>query len=263
MILDKAAAVIRKDALTALRYRNGFFLNAFAPAAQLVMFYYLAQSIGQQFRPEGLPYFVFLVIGTGFYTFLISGAHCFLRIIQEAQQAGTLEVLMTSATPAPVLIFLSMISAFAGEVLQLLVYVAVGFVVFRIPLHPNLAGSLLVFVLSVAIILSFGLMAAALQISTHKGSAALWILGSTAWVFSGTLFSASALPSRLRLISELLPMTHSLNAMRLAVMSQNPSGLSKEIGLLVLFCALLVPFSLWFFSWTVKRARQLGTLSFC
>lgn len=263
MILDKAAAVIRKDALTALRYRNGFFLNTLAPAAQLLMFYYLAESVGQQFRPEGMPYFAFLVIGTGFYTFLISGAHSLFRIIQEAQQAGTLEVLMTSATPPPVLIFLSVISAFAGEIIQLLIYFAAGFLVFRFSVHPHLGGSFVVFVLSVAIILAFGLMAAALQISTHKGSAALWVLGSTAWVFSGTLFSATALPSRLRFISELLPMTHSLNAMRLAVMSQDSAGLSKEIGLLVLFSAVLVPFSLWFFSWTVRRARQLGTLSFC
>ena len=263
MILDKVAVVIRKDALTALRYRNGFVLNAVAPAAQLVMFHYLAQSVGQQFRPEGLPYFLFLVIGTGFYTFLIGCAHSFLRITQEAQQAGTLEVLMTSATPATVLIFLSAISAVACGVLQFVVYVLAGFLFFQVPLHPNVAGSAVVLVLSVVIVLCFGLIAAALQISTHKGSAALWLLGSTAWVFSGTMFSVSALPGSLRLVSQLLPMTHSLSAMRLAVMSQNPSALNRETGLLVLFSALLVPFSIWFFSWTVQRARQLGTLSFC
>ena len=45
MILDKAASIIKKDFLTALRYRNGLMLNAFAPVAQLVMSYYLARSV--------------------------------------------------------------------------------------------------------------------------------------------------------------------------------------------------------------------------
>ena len=42
-----------------------------------------------------------------------------LKMIQESQQTGTLEVLLTTATPAPVLIFLSAFSAFAGKLANL------------------------------------------------------------------------------------------------------------------------------------------------
>ena len=261
MTLDKAAAVIKKDFLTSLRYRNGLLLNAFAPVAQLVMFYYLARAVGPQFRPEGMPYFLFLLVGTGFYTFLLTGMHSFFRSIQESQQAGTLEVLMTTATPAPVLLSLSVVSVFASGFIQMFLYVGGGLLLFRPPLHISIVGCIAVFMLSLVIAVSVGLFAAGLQIAIHKGSAALWLLGSMAWVVSGTLFPIAVLPRPIEIIAQLLPMTHSLAGMRLAVMSDG-SGLMKEVEVLVAFSVVLVPASIGFFSWTLRRARQFGTLSF-
>src|SRR5439155_3269427 len=125
-LLDKMAAILRRDLLSALRYRNGFLLTAFASAAELASFYFLARAIGPGFRPDGVEYFPFLLVGTGLYTFLVVGINAFLHIVQEAQQTGSLEVLMTTSTPAPVLVFLSAMSAFAGNTLQLLFYLGGG-----------------------------------------------------------------------------------------------------------------------------------------
>ena len=262
MILDKAAAVVKKDFLTSIRYRNGLLLNIFAPVAQLVMFYYLARAVGPQFRPEGMPYFLFLLVGTGFYTFLLTGMHSFFRSIQESQQSGTLEVLMTTATPAPQLLFLSVISVFAGGVIQLVLYVGGGLLLFRPPVHLNVVGCAVVFALSVVIAVSVGMIAAGLQIAIHKGSAALWLLGSTAWVVSGTLFPIAVLPRPIEIAAQFLPMTHSLAGMRLAVVADGSPALVREIGVLIAFSMVLVPASIGFFSWTLRRARQFGTLSF-
>lgn len=123
MILDKAAVVLKKDVLTAWRYRNGFVIGTVGTAAQLATFYYLSRAVGPQFHPEGMPYFLFLLVGTGFFAFLITGMHSFLQTIQESQQNGTLEVLMTTSTPPAVLLSLSAISAFAGGLVQLFLYV--------------------------------------------------------------------------------------------------------------------------------------------
>lgn len=262
MILDKAAAVLKKDLLTSIRYRNGLVINFVAPAGQLIMFYYLARSVGPQFRPDGMPYFLFLLVGTGFYTFLLTGMHSFYRSIQESQQGGTLEVLMTTATPAPVLLGLSVISVFASGFVQLVLYLAGGWLIFRPVLSVNFAGGLAVFLLSSAIAVSIGMIAAGLQVSIHKGSAVLWLLGSTAWVVSGTLFPVASLPAPIRLLAALLPLTHSVTAMRLAVTAGASGALIKEIQALALFCLLLVPASIYFFAWTMRRARQFGTLSY-
>src|SRR5215469_5358012 len=165
MILEKASAVLRKDFLTAARYRNGFVLNIVAPLTQLATFYYLSRAVGSQFRPEGVPYFLFLLIGTGFHPFLLSGTHSFLRMIQEAQQTGTLEVLMTTSTRPSELLALSAISAFAGAFVQFFIYVGIGVWLFAPNVKPNFPGVVLVFGASVLIASAIGIFAAGLQIS--------------------------------------------------------------------------------------------------
>jgi len=263
MIVDKAVAVLKKDVLTAIRYRNGLLLSAIAPAAQLVTFYYLARAVGPQFRPEGMPYFLFLLIGTGFYSFLLTGTYSFLRTIQEAQQGGTLEVLMTTSTRPEVLVGLSAISAFGSAFAQLFFYVGAGRLLFARGVHVNFFAAALVFALSVVIAAAIGMVAAGLQISIHKGSAVIWALGSSSWLLAGTLFPVAALPGPVQVISQLLPFTHSLTGMRLAMLQPlSSSALRSEIGMLFFWALALGPASIVFFSWTVRRARQLGTLSF-
>src|SRR6266496_2754585 len=51
MIFAKAAAVLKRDIVTSLRYRSGFFFKLVSPALQLASFYYLARAVGPQFRP--------------------------------------------------------------------------------------------------------------------------------------------------------------------------------------------------------------------
>jgi len=262
MIVGKIIAILKKDAITAVRYRNGFVLSSLAQAAQLAAFYYLARAIGPQFRPEGMPYFLFLLIGTGFYTFLLSGTHSFLKTIQESQQTGTLEVLLTTATPAAVLVSLGALSAFGESLLQFVVYIGAGVFLFAPILHISVAGCVLAFGFSILSAFAIGLFAAGIQISMHKGSAVLWVLGSGAWLMSGTLFPVTALPKPVQMVSYVIPFTHSLAAMRLAVLGGSFTAVSREVGILALFALFLVPAGVMFFSWMVRQARQNGTLSF-
>jgi ABC-2 type transport system permease protein len=206
--------------------------------------------------------FCFLLIGTGFYTFLLSGTHGFLKAIQESQQTGTLEVLLTTATPAAVLVPLGVLSAFADGLLQFAVYVGAGVLLFAPTLHVSVAACPLVFGISVLSAFAIGLFAAEMQISMHKGSAVLWVLGSGAWLMSGTLFPVAALPKPMQMVSYFIPFTHSLAATRLAVLGGNFSVVASEVGILAVFAIVLVPTGIMFFSWMVRQARQNGTLSF-
>jgi ABC-2 type transport system permease protein len=262
-LFDKAVAVIRRDLLTAVRYRTGFLITGAGAAAELAAFYYLARAIGPGFHPEGLDYFPFLLVGTGFYTFLVTGVNAFLVIVQEAQQTGTLEVLMTTSTPAPVLLFLSALSAFAGSTLQLIFYVGAGLLLFGFPLHVNVVGCMVIFILSLVLAIAFGMLAAALQLALQKGSALVWLLGSGAWFLTGTLFPVSTLPRPLWWVAQFIPITHALNGMRMALLQgARWAEMGSEIGWLLLFCLILLPLSLWVFSFTLRRARRAGSLSF-
>ena len=260
-LADKTAVIFRRDILTAMRYRTGFLLGAAGEITELAAFYYLSRAVGPGFRPEGVEYFSFLLIGTGFYTFLLMGVHAFLQTVQEAQQTGTLEVLMTTSTSPPVLVFLSAMSAFAANTVTLAFYLIAG-VMFGAPLRPNVISSIAVFVLSLVVAAAIGLLAAALQLAVQKGSAVVWVLGSV-WFMTGTLFPVQTLPKILRDLADLIPITHSLEGMRLALLENATlSGVGHELLILAVFALVLVPFSLMVFSWTLRRARLEGTLSF-
>jgi ABC-2 type transport system permease protein len=260
-LLDKTAVIVRRDLLTTVRYRTGFLLSGAGAITELAAFYYLSRAVGPGFRPEGIEYFSFLLVGTGFYTFLLMGVHAFLQTVQEAQQTGTLEVLMTTSTSPPVLVSLCAMSAFAANTVALLFYLAAG-LLFGAPLHPNFAASLAVFLLSVIIAVAIGLLAAALQLAIQKGSAVIWALGSV-WFLTGTMFPVQTLPKPLRDVAQIIPITHSLAGMRMALLEgASLGGVAHELVILALFGIVLVPSSLLFFSWTLRRARMEGTLSF-
>ncbi len=261
-LTEKLTAIIRRDVLTTVRYRNGFLLSAVGVFAEMLAFFYLARAIGPSFRPEGVDFFAFLVVGSGFYTFLITGVQAFLSTVQEAQQTGTLEVLMTTSTPAPVLIFLSAFSAFAGKLTNLVLFLVIGILLFRVPLlHPNPVGVGVIFLLSLGVALALGVFAAALQIAVQKGSAVIWLLGSV-WFLTGTIFPVGTLPLPLRWAAWCIPVTHSLAGMRGALLlGRSTADLAPEILWLSVAVLLLVPASLGFFSWVLHRGRREGTLS--
>jgi ABC-2 type transport system permease protein len=261
--VDKLLAVLRRDLLTAMRYRTGFLVAAVGTCLELAAFYYLSRAVGPGFRPEGIEYFPFLLVGTGLYTFLLMGIHAFLTAVEDGQRTGTLEVLMTTSTSSAFLVALSALSAFLVSAANFALYLGIGLALFGAHLQVNLLGCAVVLLLSLTLAISLGFFAAALQLSMQKGSAMVWLLSSGMWFLTGTLFPVSALPSGLRYLSGAIPITHALNAMRLALLAGAPLGaLARDLGILGVFCAALLPLSVIAFSSTLRRARLEGTLSF-
>ena len=168
-ILDKLAAILRRDVLTAIRHRSGFVVTLVGLFTELTAFYYLSRAIGPGFRPDGVGYFPFLLVGTGLYTFFVMSAQAFLSAVQEAQQTGTLEVLMTTSTAPAELLCLSSISAFAGSLTNLLVYILAGIPMFRAAIHATSGPCFVVLVLSLAMALALGIFAATFQVAFQKG----------------------------------------------------------------------------------------------
>jgi len=263
-LADKVLVIVRRDLLTALRYRAGFWSHIIATLAEIAGFYFLARAVGPDFRPDGVSYFPFLLVGTSLYGFLLVGTNAFLESVREAQWSGTMEVLMTTSTPGPVIVLLTAISAYGSRMFDLLLYLGLGFLLFRAPLeHPNLAAALVVFILSLLLAVAFGIGAAALQVWTQKGSALVWLFGSVVWLMSGTMFPVSVLPAWVQRISWLIPLTYSLDGLRAALLrGASLADMSKLISILALYAVVLLPASLYLLSATLRHARMRGTLSF-
>lgn len=263
-MLDKLLVIGRRDLLTALRYRTGFWLQTLSMVVELAASFYLAQAIGPQFRPDGVDYYTFLLVGTALFGFLIAGVSISVAAIHDAQITGTMEVLMTTSTSAPALVLLTAFSTFAGRTLSTIFYVAVGLALFQVPLrNPNLLACAVVFALLLLISSALGVMAAAVQVVTQKGQGLVVLLASLGGFLSGTMFPISALPPSLRLLAELFPLTHAVQGTRRALLQgASFAELSGPIAALALYALLLLPASLYLFSRALVYARRKGTLSF-
>lgn len=263
-LLDKLLAVMRRDLLIALRYRTAMWAAAAGVMVEIAGFYFLSRAVGPGFRPDGMDFFSFLLIGTGVYGFLVAGIGAFVATVQEAQMTGTMEVLMTTSTPPPAIITLAAISAFSSKVLPTLLYLVIGFVFFgAAPRHPNLLGAAALLVLSLVVAVAIGIFAAALQVWMQRGSVVTWLLASVIWLLTGAVFPVRALPPALQKLAAWVPLTYSIEGLRDALV--NSSGFSElRIPILALagFSVVLLPASLWGFSAALKHARRKGTLSF-
>src|SRR6266481_3653355 len=213
--LGKLQAILRRDLLTAIRHRTGFAITALGLITQLAAFYFLSRAIGPGFRPGGVEYFPFLLVGTGVYTFFVMTTQAFLSTVQEAQQTGTMEVLMTTSTPPAQLVVLSSVSAFAGNLVKLAIYIGAGAAIFRAPIHANVLSAIVVTICCLAIAMAVGLAAATIQIAYQKGSALLWLLSSGVWFLSGAMFPVESLPRPLELVAHTIPLSYAVGGMRL------------------------------------------------
>jgi ABC-2 type transport system permease protein len=262
-LFDKLYAILRRDLLTTIRYRAGFATTAVGLVTQVAAFYFLSRAIGPGYRPNGVGYFPFLLVGTGLYTFFVMSAQTFLSAVQEAQHAGTLEVLMTTSTAPSELIALSSISAFAGKLANLTIYLLVGIALFGAPIHIHAVSCLIVLICSLAIALALGIVAASVQVTFQKGGAFVWLLGSVVWFLSGAMFPVESLPPALTLLGRLIPLTYAIDGMRMALLQgYSVTAMAPTLAVLAAFSLTLLPLSLSLLSVSLRRARRDGTLSF-
>ena len=260
--LDKLHAILRRDLLTAVRHRSGFVVTLVGVFTELAAFYFLSRAIGPGFRPGGVEYFPFLLVGTGVYTFFVMSAQAFLSSVQEAQQTGTLEVLMTTSTAPAELVILSSISAFAGNLKSAGLYFCGrgGF--------PGIHPCQLSFVPRGIGFFSGDRLGsrnrrrhAAGCVPERLGSALaarFWTLVSERNHVPGPEFAPAA-----ELLARAVPLTYAIDGMRNALLEgQSIREMAPTVAALAGFGLLLLPLALAGLSLSLRRARQDGTLSF-
>lgn len=260
---DKLAAIMRRDLLTVMRHRNGFGFQVVTLVFEIAGAFYLARAIGPGFRPDGIPYYPFLLIGTAVYAFLLSGIGSFVAAIQEAQMTGTMEVVLSTATPPSTIIMLSAGSAFAGRAVTLIASIGAGALLARSAFHPNFLGAAVILLLSLVVSAAIGMIAASVQLWLQKGVSVVWLIGTASGLLTGTAFPVNALPAPLRMVTAWIPFTYSIRGLRMALLQGGSiSQLGGPILALAVSAALLLPLSMLVFSRVGRAVRLEGSLSF-
>jgi ABC-type polysaccharide/polyol phosphate export permease len=264
VLADKLLAMLRRDLLLSLRYGRGLWLLSITLLLEIAGFAFLAKAIGPGFRPEGIDYFPFLVAGTGLFGYFVACMNAVVSEVRESQVSGALEVLLASGTQPTTYWGLSSLSTVLRELLQLLVYLGIGFVLAsRALIEVNWTAAIMVLALSITMAVGLCLLAAAAQVVVQKGGAFVWFFGSVAWLFAGATFSVDSLPAGLRGIAHYFPLRYALDTMRGTLLKGSSwSDLLHPMGWFALGALTVLLAGAGGFSFSVRHAQRRGTLSF-
>lgn len=201
--LRKVGYFLRRDILSNLSYRLGFILEVLAIMFFVGGFFF----VGRLVTPANLPalaefggdYFSFVLVGVALIGFQYAALSSFSEVIRLGQVTGTLEAMLVTPTRLGTVLTGSALSSFLSAAVRVLLYLALGALVFGARLGgADLPTALLVLVLAVLAESGFGLLSAAFIVVLKRGDPVNFLLSGTATLLGGVYYPLSVLPGRCR-----------------------------------------------------------------
>ena len=177
-------AFVRRDLREALTYKFSFLSSVVGILLSSATFYFVAKLVPSStpsLGPFGGDYFSFAVVGVAFAGLLGMFEEGLASVVRSAQLSGTLEALLVTPVPVPVILFGSSLYSLLFQVSRTALHLAVALAFFGLALgRINAAGVLTVGILTVVCFLSVGVLSASFILVYKTGNPFSWILG-TVW----------------------------------------------------------------------------------
>lgn len=265
-LLGKIGWFFLRDLAIARSYRVLFLFEMVETLLGVAAFYYLSRFIEvpafARVQPAG-GYFAFAVVGFAFFDYLTVALNAFDQSLEEARRNGTLEYLLVTQTSLPVILAGSAIYPFVVLSLRTTVYLGWAVLLFQFPVsQANWVGAVLVLAASVLAFAGLGVLSASYSLLFKRGNPVKWLFLGVAGLVSGIMYPVTVLPPLLQALARLVPVTYSLEGMRIALLQHaSISALWPTLRALLLFALVLLPVSLAVFSWALRRTKVTGTLT--
>jgi ABC-2 type transport system permease protein len=249
-----------------MSYRLAFFLELFGIFPAVLMFFFLSKLFGDMISGPlseyGGKYFPFVLIGIAAQNYLTLSLRSFASSIRESQVSGTLEAVLTTPVPLSVFLLGSSLYPFVLNALRILIYLVLGSLFFGAALDwKQWPALVVVLTLTVAAVSGLGILSASFTVLFKKGDPLNWLFSVASWLLGGVYYPVSVLPGWLQKLSDFIPMTHTLESLRLILLGQR--DLFAVVGHLLALCLwslMVLPVSLYCFKYALNQARIKGNL---
>jgi ABC-2 type transport system permease protein len=128
--------------------------------------------------------------------------------------------------------------------------------------HADIPAALLVLAASTVPLIGLSILTSVLPLlSPQKGEQMSVAVQGFLLLVSGVYYPLSVLPVPMQIAGAASPLTYALEGIRSSLL--DGAGVKAElpvIGILLLMGAVMIPVSLWVFSWAENRAKRLGLL---
>jgi len=261
-----ARAFIHRDFLIATSYRAPFAMQVLSIFIAVPLYYFVGRqfgSLGSDFLVDYQGnYFAFLLIGMAFLDYLVVSLRTFSDRIRDSQLTGTLEIILLSPTTLNRMLIYSSLWVYVFTTTRFILYLLLG-LLFGLDLHDaNVPAAVAILMLSVVSFASVGIMSASVIMVLKQGEIIHTFLSVVSMFLGGVLFQNAVMPQWLQALSKLLPITHGLQGLRLALLKGvSTAELLPQFAVLALFATVLVPLALLSFWAAVRWTKVTGTLA--
>ncbi len=265
--LKKPLVFLYKDIVNESTYKFAFVTQFLGIILSVLSLFFLSKLVGEaalpHIKPYGGDYFSFLLIGLALVAYTQVSLSSFKNCIRNAQTLGTLEAMLVTQTGIPTIILSSSLYSFAITSLRIIAYLLFGALAFGLDVGiANYTGAVIILLLTIFCCSSIGILSASFIMVLKKGDPLSWIFNSLSWLLSGVYYPVAILPDWLQKVSYLIPVTHSLEGMRMALLKgYSLKDLLPSILPLTVFTIVLLPLSIWTFKNAVKIAKMNGSLT--
>jgi ABC-2 type transport system permease protein len=266
MIFTKVFAFVKKDFIVETSYKMGFVIIMLASFYPVVSYFFISKMVSTDAPSMELyngHYYSFALIGIAFSTYFISALSMFSGSLRRAQVAGCMEAILSSQTSSKTVVLYSSVFSFIVAFAPLLFAFFIGVVLFDFSFaNINVGSTAVVVLLSLVTFISLGIFSAAGTVLFKQGEPFAWLFGGISSFLGGAYFPVQLMPEWAQAISRIVPITHSLDALRLTILKGSSLAIVQaDVWYLLGMAVVFFPFSLYFYDWAIERGRRDGSLT--
>lgn len=211
----------------------------------------------------GGNYIAWMLIGVVLASFSGLALGMITGPLRGAQIRGTLEPLLLTRASLPTIMLGWTVYPLTRAFIGMAVYFVGGFTIIGISMEgANLGAAAVVVFLMLFIMGSIGLLSASFTLVFKQSNPITGLFFLASGFLSGTVYPLEVLPPFLRVVGRMLPQTHAIEAMRLAILQgYSFQDLHTQIGVLLVYGAVLLPLGLWSLNAAMRQAKIDGSLA--
>ena len=268
VLLRRIWAFVARDWLVTVSYRMQFFLRVLSVLIAVTTLFFISKIFAgftdSRFAEWHDPLAAWLT-GLAVLNYFMTGFSSLANAIRQEQMQGTLESVLMTPISVPTVVVASSAWDFVEATFFSLLYLIFGWLFFDVHYRGSTLLALAFLFLTTLVLSCLGILSASFAMVFKRGDPFGIFLGTGSALFSGVFFPTQLINqyagSGVANISKILPPTYGLDGIRrVLIEGQGFSQVREPFVTLLVFLAVLLPFSLWVFGREVRRAKREGSL---
>jgi ABC-2 type transport system permease protein len=261
-------AFVARDFRLFISYRMQFFLRILSVLTIVTTLFFISKISAGFTDPQYADWrdpLANWLTGLAVLNYFMTGFSSLANSIRQEQMQGTLESVLLTPINLPTVIVASSAWDFLETTFFSFLYLFFGRVFFNVHFRGSFFLAVVFLLLTTVVLACLGILSASFAMVFKRGDPFGIFLGAGSALFSGVFFPTQLLRDyggpKIGAISLILPATHGLKGIReVLIQGKGLADVTQPLITLLIFLALLLPFSLWVFGRAVKRAKREGSL---